>query len=288
MKHLATLAVSLLLMSAAAPPVHAWTLQGTVYCDGDQNGVATTGDIRLPDVLVIVTNTSGTYSNAVLTAPDGTYVLPLQAFADNYVGYVDASTLPATPVAVSPPTGTWHFNTDPTQQDVTADFLISSPDCQINQPATACSLTGNASIRSSKGRPLHGFGGSVTTDCSGAMGGNWSDNDHSRGLQFKSTAVQTAKCVIPIRGPNYVEFSGTGILRGGGGNKVSPTPVSFFAHMEDRSYFNRQPDLYYLRVTDASGAVLMLVSADPENPQNVAPVPIGSGDLKLQVTSCPQ
>ena len=77
-------------------------------------------------------------------------------------------------------------------------------------------------------------------------------------------------------------------MRGSCGAKTGSVPVLFFAYVEDRSSFNREPDRYYLRVSDESGAVLMLVSADPENPQDVAPVPIGSGDLKLQVTACPQ
>src|SRR5512138_2489206 len=126
-----------LLMLAGVFHANAWMAQGTVFCDADQDGIITTADLRLPNVLVVVTNLSGTYSNATLTAPDGSYVLDLQPIADYYVQFLGLSTLPANPVAVSPPTGTWTFATAPTQQDVTTDFLISSPGCQVTLPVNA-------------------------------------------------------------------------------------------------------------------------------------------------------
>ena len=78
----------------------------------------------------------------------------------------------------------------------------------------------------------------------------------------------------------FIEFGGMGTLKGVGTNHVDSGLVQFFVRIED----NGKQDRYYLRVFDSSGNTLLLVSADPENPLNIAPVAVSGGNL--HVRSC--
>lgn len=237
-------------------------------------------------VRVVATNTTGSYSNAAYTEADGSYSIPLD-LPEYYVQFLDPVTVPTNATPIYPPTGIWVFTLNPDQDVVVSDYLISSPACVSSATAEAFWLRGNASIRTGKGRSDHSVSGSVQPDCQPASGpgGTWNDTAHLLKLTFRGTVSQTVRAGIAADSSSYLEFQGTGTLKGLAGNKVSYPEVSFFCHLEDRTYVS-QPDLYYLRVFNSAGATLMLVSGDPANPLNVAPIPITSGDLRISVGTC--
>src|SRR5262249_15995518 len=102
MKKLSILAASLLSLSAINF-AHAWSATGFVFCDANQNQIIDVGDTPLANVEVVVTNTSGTFSNGAFTAADGSFTVELpQDVVDTYIETLVASTLPANSTIVLP------------------------------------------------------------------------------------------------------------------------------------------------------------------------------------------
>jgi len=95
----------------------------------DGNGIIASADLPVPSILVVVTNSTGTFSNAGWTAANGFFIIQLPASAGAYVDYVHPLTLPKGTVAVLPATHSFSI----TSADVyaTNDFLI------ITAPAIA-------------------------------------------------------------------------------------------------------------------------------------------------------
>ena len=62
------------------------------------------------------------------------------------------------------------------------------------------------------------------------------------------------------------------------------TPVSFSVVVEDLGNGKKGsvPDTYYIRVFDQDGNTLLVVNADEANPENVVPVPISKGNLRVR------
>src|SRR5579864_1813804 len=82
------------------------TTSGFVFCDSNGSGQFSSGDTPLPGVLVVVTNTSGTFSNANWTAtPDGGFAISLGSPTDSYVEYIEPATLPADATVAQPAGG---------------------------------------------------------------------------------------------------------------------------------------------------------------------------------------
>jgi len=80
---------------AAAISAHAWDTSGFVLCDANQNGIIDTNDVAVPGVLVVVTNLSGTFSNAAWTTfQEGLYFIDLPDQPDTYVEYLHPLTVP--------------------------------------------------------------------------------------------------------------------------------------------------------------------------------------------------
>src|SRR6185436_11551541 len=80
---------------------------------------------------------------------------------------------------------------------------------------------------------------------------------------------------------SFIEFQGTGTLKGIGKNKVNYGNVQFFARAEDVDEPGHKTDRLYLRVFNSAGTTLLLISADSPNPLNVAPVTISTGNLQM-------
>src|SRR5579859_5747521 len=117
-----------LLVSLASSPLIADTT-GYVFCDANQNGQFDSADVPIPSVLVVVTNTSGTYSNANwTTTPGGAFVIDLGSATDTYVEYIVPATLPGDEVIVQPAGGIYTFTPD-SNNAFSGNFLISSSTC---------------------------------------------------------------------------------------------------------------------------------------------------------------
>ena len=302
MKTFKGLCLALLIWGAGAVAANAWFAEGYIYCDANQNGQIDVGvDVGLQSVLMVVVNTSGTFSNASWTAADGFFIVEVPEVNDSYVVFASAATLAAGSVTLVPAAGLYSFTITSNQTMFAGDFLINTgAACPSNTPPTtgACWLTGGGTIKA-KGKPEHSFGGVVYPGCNpkSAGGGNWNHVAHSLGLHFKGTEMGVVTCGnIPGIPPgsqspktpfNYIEFQGTGTLKGIGGNQADYGQVYFFAHCEDRHEPGKGVDRYYLRVYAADGTTLLLVSADSANPLDVAPVAISTGNLQIHVSSCP-
>ena len=301
MKITKQLLLATLLLAASAVKSNAWHKLGTVYCDANTNGIIDTGDTPVQGVLVVVTNLSGSFSNASWTLSDGSFVIDLQDEPDLYVDYIHPSTLPANTLAVLPAFDA--FATTPDQSIITNNFLIENPGCVgVTPPSTntGCWLTGGGTIKGGKGQPIHSFGGVVNPGCSptAAGGGNWNDIAHAAKLHFRGLTMQVVDCGnVPglppgSRSPktpfNFIEFQGTGTLKGIAGNRADYGAVNFFAHAEDIGEPGHRVDRLYLRVYDGLGNTLLLISADAANPLNIAPVAISTGNLQMHSCKAPK
>src|SRR2546430_14776997 len=95
MKALKYSTLTLLLLAASLVNSQAWLKVGHVYCDSNTNGVIDAGDLPVQGVLVVVTNATGTFSNASWTAADGLFVIGLEDEPDQFVDYIAPATLPS-------------------------------------------------------------------------------------------------------------------------------------------------------------------------------------------------
>jgi hypothetical protein len=283
-----------LLVLAGALPANAWIKVGNVYCDANTNGLIDVGDVPVQSVLVVVTNVSGTFSNASWTTAEGLFVIGLPDIADNYVDYIHPGTVPGGTTAVLPVFNT--FSASAAQSIITNNFLLENPGCVGTSvpPSTnsGCWLTGGGTIRDGKGKPAFTYGGVVNPGCSptAAGGGNWNVVAHLARLHFQGLDIQVVDCgnvpghngsTSPKTPFSFIEFQGVGTLKGIGGNKANYGAVHFFAHAEDLGEPGKNVDRLYLRVFDSSGTTLLLISADPANPLDVAPVVVSTGNLQM-------
>lgn len=288
-----TVSVCLCLFAFVTVCKATWS-SGYVLCDANQNGIIDDSDTPVPGVLVVVTNLSGTYSNANWTMPDGFFMVQLAiGVNDTYVEYINTNTLPqdSTFLFPIPPTYTFSIVTG-TNEFFAGSFLINNPACQANG---GCWLTGGGTVSAGK----HNFGGNVYPGCSSTAGdgGNWTDIGKAEKLHFQGTVVQTVDCgnivgyppgsSSPVTPFNMIEFTGYGTLKGIGGNKADYGLVYFTARAEDHAEPGKQIDRYYLRVYSPDGTTRMLVSGDTSNPTNIVTVPISTGNLQLHTSSCP-
>lgn len=263
---------------------------GNVYCDANTNGIIDNGDSPVQSVLVVATNTSGTFSNGSWTTAEGIYVIGLSNTVDTYVDFVLPATLPPGTTAVLPVFKAFTASNDVV---VTNNFLLENSNC-VAMPSTnnsQCWLTGGGTIKPGKGKPLYVFGGAVNPGCStnAPGGGNWNTIDFTNKLHFKSVSIEVVDCGSTTNASsqspfNFIEFQGVGTLKGIAGNKADDGVVNFFAHAEDVDQTGKGVDRLYLRVYDGSGTTLLLISANPSSPLDIAPVTISTGNL--QIHSC--
>jgi hypothetical protein len=148
------------------------------------------------------------------------------------------------------------------------------------------------------------FGGNVNPGCNtdSGEGGQWNHVDHRNKLHFQGTAIQVVACGnvdgIPPGSSssptpfNFIEFAGTGTLKGITGNKVDFGTVCFSARAEDRNEPGSSgqrdgalKDRYFLEATDCAGTTLLFLDAN-EDPAPADPVTITDGNLQIHVSSC--
>jgi hypothetical protein len=284
----------------------AWHFDGYVRCDGNKNGELDGQDIGLANVGVHVENLAGTFSVTAITDSEGYFTTGLQNFDDSYVATIDMSTVPADAVVLLPAGGQSNFSTDAANDSFRQDWLIQSATCQPGE----CWMTGGGTkLDSVTGTYLaekgtkQTFGGNVHPGCSATAGagGDWNHVDRANKLHFHGTDIPTVSCGnIPNFPPgstspktpfNYIEYSGTGWVKGLQGNKADYPLVYFFARVEDRNEPGSNGakagslvDRYYLRVWAPDGTTLILI--DDVSGEAVDPALISSGNLQIHVSSC--
>lgn len=303
---LALVGATCLFLAVGATPGEAWHLKGNVYCDANQNGLIDATDAPMAGVRVVVTSTDGTFSGEVVTDAAGYYLLNLPDFGNSYTVSVDGASLPASSVVLSPSGGSAVVsNFDFSVPNV--QFLVQSPVCV----AAKCWLTGGgAKFNPTTGTmvaehgPKHSFGGNVNPGCNedSGEGGQWNHVAHALKLHFQGWQIQVVACgnvpgipegsESPVTPFNYIEFRGTGTLKGIQGNKVDHGTVEFFARAEDRNEPGSSGardgsliDRYFLHVWNAADANLLLIDIDGD-PSTVDPITITDGNLQIHISSC--
>ncbi len=170
------------------------------------------------------------------------------------------------------------------------------------------SITGMMMAEYKQNGPLDSVGGNVYPGCNAESGdgGNWNHIAHKENLHFQGTDIQIVRCgnvdgipagsESPVTPFNFIEFKGTGTLKGISGNKANYGTVCFFARAEDRNEPGNEKallpdggaliDRYYLRVFDCSTQnVLLLVDMD-NNPATIDPITITGGNFQIHISSC--
>lgn len=307
-KFLVVVAVSL-----AATGAWAWHANGYVYCDTNQNGVIDSGDLPVANAVVEFVNAGGTYTTSGSTGDDGYYYVTLPDTPDTWILTIDAASIPSDAVYVEPPSGQFLESTSDADQVLYNEWLIDS---QLCKPAAGkCWMTGGGTVLDTitgmflaqKGKD-HSFGGNVNPSCSAEPGdgGSWNHVAHTLKLHFHGQSIRVVRCgnvdgippgsTSPSTAFNFIEFTGTGTLKGIKGNKADFGTVYFFARVEDRNEPGSKGnndgaaiDRYYINVyTDPSkpkATSKILVDID-RNADTIDPSPITTGNLQLHTTSC--
>jgi hypothetical protein len=299
MKRISLCLASGLLLMGVADVTRAATVSGFIQCDANQNGRF--DDIGIPGVRVVVVNLSHSFSNATITAADGSYSLMIPDFdpdASNALSQIygttlNFSTLPAAATIIFPlpitnvPTHYVNFAADHTSLIYVSgsgihsegNWLVGSPDCGISDNAQ---LAGGAMLTERR-KPAHVFGGNVTSGDS--PGGTWV-NVVSGVNVFRTTAIEAAQCsavipAAPAKPYRQMDFMGTGTLKGTG-KRASSNDVFFIARVIDSGQLRKPIDRYYLHVFDSNGVTRVLISGDAANPANMITVPISNGSLRIR------
>jgi hypothetical protein len=302
MKRLLQSAVLVCAITALCAGVaNAWVVEGQVVCDGTGIGVA--------GVTVNVVSVPPGFSGSTTTGLDGGYVVYLP---DGAACYDVSLALGAGQTPVDPASGSSSFCTTDLDREIRRDFTIDSPNCQSGG---ICWLTAGGAKFSAvtntlvgDNGPQHSWGGNVYPGCSPTAGdgGNWNHVAHDLRLHLHGTHIVVEKCgnidgippgsTSPKTPFNYIEFHGTGTLKGIKGNKVDYGTVYFWAHCEDRNEPGSSgqrdgagKDRYFLKVysnpANPNGSILLLVDVDG-NPATVDPVTITDGNMQIHITSC--
>jgi hypothetical protein len=303
MKRLCSVLVALFVFSIGI--ANAWFLTGEVRCPEG----ATFGNVAIN---VSGTSCEGPFNRVITTDASGVYFIWLPDCDGSFTATLDVSTLPAGSSVSSPAGGSASFVTTADDTSEVVDFEITGPVCE---PRAACWFTGGGAridplLRipvGQKGKWIS-FGGNVNPGCSPTAGdgGNWNHIDRLDNLHFQGRTIQVLDCgnvtpppppgsTSPVTPYNYIEWTGTGTLKGIQGNKVNEE-VYFNARTEDRNEPGSKDsndgafiDRYYLHVfsnpADPAGSTLLLVNGDA-NPANVVPVQIDHGNFQLHISSC--
>jgi len=291
-------------LTAGANAAYAWHVAGYIRCDSNGNGTFDTTDLPLAGILVTVNGIVQPFdgTGTATTDANGYYSVRIPEIPGSFTVTIAA---PNGAAIVLPSQYPYPFTTSDAQpifDDV--NFLIHSQACT----QSACWLTGGGAkfspiiggLVAEKG-PQHSFGGNVNPGCNpeSGEGGNWNHVAHALKLHFQGQAIKVERCgnVVPPPPPgsespetpfNFIEFSGTGVLKGIQGNKVEFGPVTFWARAEDRNEPGSNGakdgaliDRYLLRVTTITGAVPLLVDDGAGNP-----VRITDGNLQIHISSC--
>jgi hypothetical protein len=287
-------------------------LTGYVYCDVNQDGVIDGGDTALSGVGVLVDG-----APVAVTDQYGYYHLDesIHICGAEMVS-LDMATLPADTTFVDPAANGVTYITHMRQ-----DWLIDSAVCQpsVSQPcwltaggvkfdSVAQMLTAQHPANDNGRGPKDSVGGVAYPGCSpfASNGGQWNHVAHSLKLHLIGQDITVLRCgnvpdippgsESPVCAVNFIEFEGTGVVKGIHGNKIEDTPVSFFVRAEDRNEPGNEQalnsdeggliDRYFLRVVDGDGNVLILVDMNGVDGNTIDPLTITGGNFQIHCTSC--
>ena len=301
------LGLSLLAVFASALPAPAYAtlhVTGYVKCDANGSGVRDEGDVLLPGVTVTVTGSG--FSVTTTTGEDGFYAVALPAEG----AYAVAVTPPNGAAVLSPASNPFPFTISAAAPQLNVNFFLEVGACS-GTDTPRCWLTGGgakfnavAGTTVAEHGPQHSFGGNVNPGCNedSGEGGQWNHVAHALKMHFQGLAIQVVRCgniedhppgsESPVTPFNFIEFEGTGVLKGIHGNRMPTEQVTFFARAEDRNEPGSHGakdgalvDRYFLRVTNGAGVVRLLISTNAD-PSVVAPVSITDGNLQIHISSC--
>ncbi len=294
--------ICLISAGLSAASTYGWSLVGRVKCP---DNVVVEGAV----VLVSGSTAAGPFNSSGTSDASGNYFVDLPDLPGSFVATLDQTSLPSGETVVGG--ASVPFETTPADTSRRVDWTLEN--CgDTPPPPRACWFTGGGGkIDSILGIPaaekgqLHSFGGNVYPGCNpdSGEGGNW--NHVARGnikLHFQGKSIEVVDCgnvegippgsTSPVTPYNYIEFTGTGTLKGIGGNKADYGQVTFFARCEDRNEPGSKDtnagegiDRYYLRVVDSGGVTRLLVSGSAD-PTVIAPLEISHGNFQLHISSC--
>ena len=170
------------------------------------------------------------------------------------------------------------------------EFEINGTFCETPPPPGDCWLTGGGTIgKISRGVANYSFGGVVYPGCSpkAADGGNWNVINHATGLHFQGQKIIVDDCSgVETKSPrvnvNIIDFHGTGVISGIGGNPLVKMEVSFVGRAVDNKESGGGSDMLYLKVTPIGGGSTLLQVGNTA----VDPAIISDGNLQIHTTSC--
>jgi hypothetical protein len=211
------------------------------------------------------------------------------------------------------PVGTYHFEMDISNLPDNGEYSKCPVEVVvIERPKVEgrCWLTGGGGkvFEDGTGMPLHSYGGNINPGCSPTAGdgGSWNDVWHAENLHFHGQHIEVLRCgnvagipegsTSPETPFNFIEFQGTGTLKGIRANKADFGTVHFFGRYEDRgepgSRGESDPDArdrYFLHVysnpADPAGSTLMLVDIDGDA-STVDPLIVTTGNLQIHWQPC--
>ena len=213
----------------------------------------------------------------------GLFCIEVPCCTATYTVCVKESTLPADATIKDP-----CQDVDLSDPCAFATFTLCGPFCTPPPPEGLCWLTGGGTVgKLSKKVPHYSYGGVVYPGCSpdAAGGGNWNVVDHLAGLHFQGQDIIVDNCSgVATRSPkvnvNIIDFHGTGIIGGIGGNPEDTIPVTFVGRAIDNSEPGHRIDKLFIQVFDGGNTVLQIGdSAD-------SPATISTGNLQIHTSSC--
>ena len=291
---------------ASVTGASAWHVSGNVYCDANGSGIIDEGDLPLAGVQVVA---NGPDDFDDFTDQSGHYHVELNETSQCYTVFLHPTSIPADATIIEPPT-TYTICTTEELFAFEQDWLIRSEQC-----AGLCWLTGGGvkfeqliGDTCAEHGPKISFGGNVHPSCSAEPGdgGQWNHIDHVEKLHFQGWSIPTVSCgnvpgippgsESPVTPVNFIEYTGTGTLKGIKGNRVDYGDVYFFARAEDRNEPGSNGakdgaliDRYFLHVysdpSDPVGSTLYLFDIDGD-PATVDPKTITGGNLQMHYSSC--
>lgn len=293
--------LALCTLAITAAPALAWHVDGNVHCDA--NG------LPINNITVKAVSSDGAgFTGTAVTDDAGYYFISLPEAS----GCFNVSVmLGAGDTPVAPATGAFDFCTTNSDYLISRSFTITGASCGNE----GCWLTaGGAKFEpvdktlSGTNGPDDSWGGNVYPGCSSTAGdgGQWNHVAHARKLHFQGRAITVVRCgnvdgipagsTSPVTPYNFIEFTGTGTLKGIEGNKADYGTVYFFARCEDRNEpgsagqrDGAAKDRYFLNVytnpADPAGSSVLLEDVDG-NPATVDPVTITDGNMQIHVSSC--
>lgn len=264
------------------------------------------GPIALTNVTVVDDNGTPAYAADDVQVLGPITLAPAGQSGDTaaYSGTYTPATSPSTDTV----TATGHYNTY-TITDKASATCKQEGKCWLTAGGVKFSpITGIMMAEIKQKGPLDSVGGNVYPGCNpeSGDGGNWNHIAHKANLHFQGTDITIVRCgnvpgiepgsESPVTPYNFIEFQGTGRLKGIGGNKSDFGQVCFFARAEDRNEPGNERallpdggadiDRYYLRAFScSSGQTLLLVDMDG-NPATVDPITITGGNFQIHISSC--